>query len=85
MKNPLELLSELGVPLDNEYFVIFENEEDVTYDLVFKHQGYEMTQYFLDILSIIYRIGKECKGELRIGVKVEEKKIIEQPKPKIIV
>lgn len=82
---PLEFLTSLGVPLENEHFVIFHNPEENAYDLVFQQEGYAMNEMFLDVLGLIHLIGKNCEDNLRIGSVVKEKSKAIVKKPKIIV
>ncbi len=81
--NPIQYLESLGVPLENEHFVIFHNEEENAYDLVFQQEGYAMNEMFLDVLGLIHQIGRACPDVLRIGAVVKEKSKVIVKKPKI--
>ncbi len=87
-KTPLEFLQSLGVPLENEHFIIFHNEPENAYDMVLQQPGYKVTDIFLDVLGLIHLIGKNCPDfSLRIGARIqaEKPKIIGSEKPKLIV
>lgn len=86
LKNPIQFLESLGVPLENEHFVIFHNVEEDAYDFVLQQEGYAVNEMFLDVLSLIHLIGKSCpEYNLRIGGVVKEKsKVVVPKKPKLI-
>ena len=83
-KTPIEYLTSLGVPIDNQGFSLVYQVEEDCYDFVLKLPSYVVNDAFLDLMTVVNLLGQNCpKSVIRFGAKVHEKKsgII---KPKLI-